>query len=149
MDEKSNWNAKICFHKSRTKFGTLNVTTGYTIKRTPRTVSAVTGAWCVTVERPNAICGLLQLLWKIRGIMVESYFQHGVKNIWWSVAQAHRGTGYPARRGRTQVYVHSGGLTDTHVCAQNSYQIVIAHWPCCINADGCLLIQYLIIYLSL
>ena len=24
----------------------------------------------------------------------------------------------PPRRGRTQVFVHSGGLTDTHVCAQ-------------------------------
>lgn len=58
---------------------------------------------------------------------VESYFQHGVKNIWWSLAQAHRRTGYPTRRGRTQGFVHSGGLTDTHVCAQNFQQIVIAH----------------------
>jgi len=59
--------------------------------------------------------------------MVEYYFQHRVKNIWWSVAQVHRRTGCPARRGRTQGFVHSGGLIDTHVCAQNSHQIVTAH----------------------
>ena len=69
---------------------------------------------------------------------MESYFQHVVKNIWWSLVQTHRKTGYPARRGRTQDFVYSGGPTDTHVCVQNSHHIVIAHSPCCINTDGCL-----------